>query len=218
MVAKRKHLNTGRPRGVRGPRKKRYLVVTNGEVTEPEYFAGLEKELGDVSIEVRHYRRDPSALAIMASDLKTKERRTSSGVHFDDNYRQVFVVNDVDDFTPSQFQKARRTCYEAGMEFIVSNPCFEVWLVDHLTQCPDTFDDAKTVEQKASELGIVGGSRNKHVVYSRIWGKLEDACVNARKHNTSDRSRARHQLNNLHFGPWTDMPSIVDCLRSEETD
>jgi hypothetical protein len=45
------------------PRKKRYLVVTNGEVAEPQHFKGLEKELGDVAIEVRPYRKDPSALA-----------------------------------------------------------------------------------------------------------------------------------------------------------
>lgn len=214
MAAKRKHLSAGRPKGSRRSRKRRYLVVTNGEVTEPQYFKGIEKELEDVVIEVRHFRKDPSALAAVAKELKDKESDAgmlSNGYGVDD-FQRVYVVTDVDEFTPKQFQEARRTCKEAGMELVLSNPCFEVWLIDHLTCCPDTYSRAKDVERKAVELGIVGGSRDKHIDYSSLEGKRNDACANAGKHNTPERKTARLSLNNMRFGPWTDMPSVIERI------
>ena len=214
MTAKRKRMRSGRPNGNMRPRKKRYLVVTNGEVTEPQYFKGLEKELGDVVIEVRPYRKDPSALAAAAKDLKDREANASnsSGNRGVDGFQRVFVVTDVDDFTVKQFQDARRTCKNEGMELVITNPCFEVWLVDHLVCCPDTYSEAKDVERKASALGIVGGSRSKHVVYASIEGKRGQACENAAIHNTDERRRKRNQLNSLDFGPWTDMPAVISRL------
>ena len=99
-----------------------------------------------------------------------------------------------------------------GMELIITNPCFEVWLVDHLVCCPGAYTEAKDAEHKAAELGIVGGSRDKHVVYASIEGKRDQACENAAIHNTDERRRKRNQLNSLDFGPWTDMPAVISRL------
>lgn len=82
-------------------------------------------------------------------------------------------------------------------------------MLDHLICCPTAFTEARDVERKAAELGIIGGSRNKHVNYPLIKGKSDDACANSRKHNTNERRAMRDQLNKLDFGPWTDMPSVV---------
>lgn len=215
MAPKRKGLQAGRPRGSQRPRKTRYLVVTNGEVTERQYFNGLEAELGSVVISVRPFRADPSVLADKAKVLKAKEE-AASGVRGADGFQGVFVVTDVDQFTAEQFQKARRTCKDSNMVLIISNPCFEIWLVDHLMRCPDAFTVAKDVERKAVELGIIGGSHNKHVNYSAIEGKRDDACANARSHNTPERQRTRAQLGSMSFGPWTDMPDIVDQLTTKK--
>lgn len=215
MSSKRKGLQSGRPGGNQRPRKARYLVVTNGEVTEPQYFNGLETELGNVVISVRPFRADPSALADKAKDLKAKEEAASVGRGVD-GFRGVFVVTDVDQFTAEQFQAARRTCKGSKMELIISNPCFEVWLVDHIMRCPDSFTMAKDVEHKAMELGIVGGSHNKHVDYSVIEGKCDNACANARSHNVPERQHMRAQLGSMSFAPWTDMPDIVDKMIATE--
>lgn len=93
-------------------------MVTNGEVTEPQYFKGLEKELENVVIEVRHFRKDPGALAAVAKELKDKESDVgvSSSGYGVDGFQRVYVVTDVDEFTSKQFQEARRTCKEAGMD------------------------------------------------------------------------------------------------------
>lgn len=72
-------LGAGRGRGPQRRRKRRYLVVTNDEVTEPEYLRGLESELDDVVVEIRPVRRDPAGLAKYAKDLASKERMANSG-------------------------------------------------------------------------------------------------------------------------------------------
>lgn len=211
MAAKRKGLRFGRQGSARRPRKKRYLVVTNGEVTEPQYFKGLEKELSDVVIEVRSFRRDPSTLAEIASGLKDSESRSGSGSKGTpvDGFRKIYVVTDVDDYTSQQLQKARRICKEAGMEFVISNPCFEVWLIDHLMACPISCCNSSAAQDKAAELGIVYGSRNKHVSYEMLCGKSGTACENASRHNTDELNRKRARLDKTDFAPWTDMPNLI---------
>lgn len=127
MATRQRRMKSGRPNPNQRTRKKRYLVVTNGEVTEPQYFKGLEKELKDAVIEVRSFRRDPGALAETARNLKQREMASESpGSHGIDGFQCVYVVTDVDQFTPTQFQKARRVCKENDMELSISNPCFEV--------------------------------------------------------------------------------------------
>ncbi|WP_234923993.1 RloB family protein [Bifidobacterium longum] len=45
----------------------------------------------------------------------------------------------------------------------MSNPCFEVWLLDHMKACPPSYTLTPDVESAAAKAGIVGGNRNKYV-------------------------------------------------------
>jgi hypothetical protein len=121
-------------------------------------------------------------------------------------------VTDVDDFPLGQFQRARQACKQNGVELVVSNPCFEVWLIDHLISCADAYTITRDVERKAVELGLTEGERNKHVVYERLRGKRGCACANAARHNTGERRRSRQNLGSLAFAPWTDMPDLMSRL------
>ena len=102
--------------------------------------------------------------------------------------------------TVQQFQDARRTCKDGGIEHVISNPRFEVWLLDHLARCPDSHSETKNVERKAADLRIVGGSRDKHINYDKIEGARDSARKNTSGHNTEERGRRRAQLNSLDFG------------------
>lgn len=110
MASKHGRLKSGRQSPARRPRKRRYLVVTNGEVTETQYFNCHTKELGDVVIEVRSFRRDPSGLAKLASDLKTSEERSGSRTAWNsvDGFQCVYVVTDVDRYAKPAWRDAKR--------------------------------------------------------------------------------------------------------------
>lgn len=101
-------------------RKKRYLVVAGGAVTERQYFKQLES-IYDAVIDYQQKNESPEQLADFACKLKKEDERDIST----DCYEKIWAVVDVDDF--HDHSKAAKTCKDNGIELIISNPCFEVW-------------------------------------------------------------------------------------------
>ena len=132
-------------------RKKRYLVVAGGAVTEKQYFKRLAS-IYDVVIEYQQKNESPEHLADFARKLKEEDERDIST----DCYEKIWVVVDVDDF--HGHSQAAKICKDNGIELIISNPCFEVWLLDHVSVCPPSFTLTSTVESAAAKAGIVGGN------------------------------------------------------------
>lgn len=203
----------GRPTSKRA-RKKRVLVVSGGDVTEPEYFDLLNKEYAGFHFASKKEDANPDALASCAArekDMDLKESKSKDdGVS--EPYAYVLVVADVDYFPLRQFEYARRLCNENGLTFVISNPCFEVWLVDHVKCCPDYACTPKLVKDVALRENVVYGRNGKHVNDEMVSGGYSAACENARSHNTDARRKARQTLAPFdRWCPWTDM---MDALAS----
>jgi len=139
MPSNRRNRPRKRPR--RAPYKEpkpRILVVTEGEVTEPEYLEGFRKSCKNPLVDIRIARqhgRDPHSLVQIA---KT-ERDKASGMaerEGDDNlrYDSVWCVFDIDDHhsAPDAKQMAR----DNGIELAISNPAIELWLLLHFRENP----------------------------------------------------------------------------------
>lgn len=203
----RRRLQHGRPTSQR-QKTPRYLIVTNGEVTESDYFRMRNVQLGRrASLKVRHKRLDPESLARHAEALRDYEERKSAG---GDSFAKVFVVTDVDLFTLKQFRAAKELCDKSDFRLVITNPCFEVWLIDHLETC--SCRGTQETEKRAKSLGLVRGGSDKELNSELLRGKLNTAISNARRHNTRERSRIREQLSSLDFAPWTDMATVEDAL------
>lgn len=190
-------------------RARRYLVVCGGEVTERAYFNRIGSRRNDVSIQVRTKVCSPSQLAELAARYMADDRRDETA----DSYAEVFVVVDVDDFR--DHGQAQAICDKHGMRLIISNPCFEVWLIDHVRQCPAGYTTTAMVERYAKDLHVTNGPRNKYIDFGRIDGHVEDAMSNARRHNTQERSGGRRNLvpgKAGAYAPWTDMPQAMSEL------
>lgn len=173
-------------------RKKRYLVVAGGAVTERQYFKQLES-IYDVVIDYQQKNESPEQLADFACKLKKEDERDIST----DCYEKIWVVVDVDDF--HDHSKAAKTCKDNGIELIISNPCFEVWLLDHMKACPPSYTLTPDVESATAKAGIVGGNRNKYVNDELIDSEHLDAATrNAARHNTAENSQGRNRLTPYH--------------------
>ena len=132
------------------PRPRRILVVTNGKETETQYCDFLNeaerakpREQQGFYITYKSNPIDPAKLAKYALGLVRKDRNASEKKHggTSDPYDLIFVVVDVDDYlrdNPKNLREAQDTCNQGGMRLVISNPCFEVWLIDHVTVCPRT--------------------------------------------------------------------------------
>ena len=191
-------------------RKKRYLVVAGGAVTEKQYFKRLAS-IYDVVIEYQQKNESPEHLADFACTLKKEDERDIST----DCYEKIWVVVDVDDF--HGHSQATKICKDNGIELIISNPCLEVWLLDHVSVCPPSFTLTSTVESAAAKAGIVGGNRNKYVNVELIDSEHLDAAIrNAERHNTAGNRQGRNTLAPHHeqeYAPWTDMPKVIEVLQ-----
>lgn len=204
-------------------RGKRYLIVTNGKVTEKEYFERLVDLYGlrgRVVIDKGAAGRDPKTLVERAADLKAKEDKEARKERFD-SWESVWAVTDVDGFSMFAAQQLAR---QEAVGLAISNPCFEVWLIDHVIVCPESCSETKACEKKAQELGVTcsRGKKSKSLEKSKAIGfpitkeRVDKALQNAQVHNSDRKRQVRlHSVDQAgKYSVWTDVPSIVDCLRS----
>ena len=193
----------------RRSRKKRYLVVAGGAVTEKRYFTQLQS-LYNVNIEYQYKNNSPAQLAKYAAKLKEEDERDTST----DCYEKVWVVVDVDNF--HDHGQAAKICKDNGIELVISNPCFEVWLFDHISICPSSFTLTSIVESAAEKAGISNGNRGKDINAKLIdSGHISNAMHNAERHNTVEHKHGRDRLipqQEQKYAPWTDMPTVIKTL------
>lgn len=101
------------------------LVVTNGESTEKDYFEALRAESWVTAGKVRVKFENGAPTAVV---------RKAASIRDENEYDEAWVVCDADEFD------VRPAIALAGTRVVglaVSVPCFEVWLVLHLTErCP----------------------------------------------------------------------------------
>ena len=209
--SKHTSLKKGRPGANRRNRKKRCLIVSGGEVTETQYFEVLQTRYQNLVLCVKTDVGSPDQLASYASSVVSGGKSRTD----EDGYEAIFVVVDVDEFRVERFQMAQRKCDLAEALLVISNPCFEVWLIDYRQTCPDSFTTTKACEGKAEALGLVDGQRNKALSSAFICDVAEavgNAMSNAERHNTDERKSQRERLDSLDFAPWTDMPVLIESL------
>lgn len=111
------------------------LVVCEGKVTEREYINDFRLVYGanTVRVQVVSPGGDPRVLVERAIELRDDAARMARRTN-DENlkYDEVWCVFDVD--THERLTAARHTAQASGVKIALSNPCFELWLLLHLTE------------------------------------------------------------------------------------
>lgn len=90
--------------------------------------------------------------------------------------------------------------------------------------CPESCAETKACEKKARALGVTcaRGKKSKSLEKSKAIGfsitkeRVVKALQNAQVHNSDRKRQVRlHSIDQASKYPvWTDVPSIVDCLRA----
>jgi RloB-like protein len=130
----------------RDPRP-RFLIVCEGEITEPQYFsqfAAFSKQ-AVVKVELARAHGVPLSVVRAARDLKNEaneaaRRRDDEFLKFE----SVWCAIDVDDH--HNIPEARILAKDNNIDVAISNACFELWLLLHHQECPGMLHraDAKT--------------------------------------------------------------------------
>lgn len=212
-AAKKRDFPRGGRREHQRARARRTLVVCGG-VTEREYFELARAELHASAMKVCAVGRDPLGIVRYADKLKSEAERR------DEAFAEVWAVTDVDDF--KNLAEAQTQARKLGIHLAISNPCFEVWLIDHVCVCPESCSDTPSCEAKARDCALVSGNtgrrtsleKAKHIRPDAVQGRMRVAVSNARVHNTEEkRVRRNNAPGETHgYAVWTDVDQIIERM------
>lgn len=131
LFKKRRQNRKVRKSEFRTPKANSFLIVTEGECTEPYYFEGIKKEIekkigGSIDIvEAPMISIEGEGCSTMRLVEKAVEIISKSHII----YQNVWIVFDKDDF--NDFNEAINAAHKYGLHTAWSNQCFEYWLYLH---------------------------------------------------------------------------------------
>lgn len=204
IFKKRREERKKRKREIRTPKPNSFLIVAEGERTEPLYLQGLVNEIkekcgGRIDIEMIP-QVDIHGVGCSTNKLIEKTQEIVNRAKF--IYQNIWVVFDKDDFT--DFDDAIANAEKLGYQVAWSNQCFEYWIYLHFNYSDSAlhrdgwFDKVNDLFQ---EFHIGEGEYRKN--YEKIYEMLKaDDRVKIAVGN------AKRRMNN--YKPSSGKPSFYD--------
>lgn len=153
---------------VREP-KQRFLIVCEGEKTEPYYFHGLRQDHRlNATVTVMGKGLDPSQLV----EAAYTEGRLG-------DFDRVWCVFDRDTWPVQNFNKALSQARRYDIQVAYSNEAFELWYLLHFYY----FDTGIPRQEYIERLnGLLGHpyAKNSRDIYAELGSRQQDALRNAR--------------------------------------
>ncbi|OGQ94755.1 MAG: hypothetical protein A2521_16675 [Deltaproteobacteria bacterium RIFOXYD12_FULL_57_12] len=112
--------------------RKIFVLATEGQKTEPAYFAMFNSKTVQVKILESRYRTAPLQVLDRAKQF-ARDTEIRKG-------DEVWLVIDRDNWTVAQLREVFTGCRQHNFSLAVSNPCFEYWLLLHFEDGRAVFD------------------------------------------------------------------------------
>lgn len=172
--------------------RQRFLIVCEGEKTEPNYFRKFPIP-PDSIVEVTGLGENTVSLVRTAIKLRTEAK-----------YDQVWCVFDRDSFPPQNFNAALKLARNNNIEVAYSNEAFELWYLLHFCY----LNSGITRDQYRTRLERYLGhayAKNSETIFDEMYPRQKEAIQNARRlYNEYDPHR-----------PLEDNPSTTVFLLAE---
>ncbi len=147
--------------------RQRFLIVCEGEKTEPNYFRSFRVPKNVAEIDVHGLGENPSKLVQSAKELKEQE-----------DYDQVWCVFDRDSWTVEDFNNAIKNANAQGFKVAYSNEAFELWYVLHF-EFLNTGIPRSDYLRKLTSLLSRTYQKNSETIYDELFEKQSIAIRNA---------------------------------------
>ena len=161
----------GRPTRRLGREEVRRIVRVHSEgtVTEPSYFRHIARGSTWVTVTFGPGGMGPLPLVDRArADIRERRRRNTT-IEFD----EIWVVFDIDQHP--YVNQAREEARHSDIQTVISNPCFELWLLLHIEEHNRAID-RHAAQRRARKLGLI----DKKSINPSAWGSLDDTHATAR--------------------------------------
>lgn len=182
------------------------LICEGRNKTESKYFNHFVK------------RENPYNLKIIPSEATDPKNMAKKARHIIEEMQldnklgdKVFCLVDLD-LSISQYQKVeeekRKTNKKCQVEYVLSNPCFEVWLLYYFTKHPKPEISSQKVKEQLKKY-VPGYTENFDVVKEcGLQAKFEEAINNSKlKNQMYDKDQSI-----LNKNPYTEVSDLLDTL------
>lgn len=169
-----------------------FIIVVEGEKTEHRYFEALEPGEFIMRARVKPYvvpsRDGNSSVRHLIENAEQAKAQFSALTPRD----EIWIVFDVDKHSGSnRIEQIHSAIHEADAQkwhVALSNPCFEVWLLLHVTDDLTNIDDAgRSAEEKLR--GLLGGYKKSKVPQSCLnLDAIRNAIARAKARDTDPNS------------------------------
>jgi hypothetical protein len=147
----------------------RFLIVCEGERTEPNYFERFRVPRDVVAVEVRGIGYNTVSLVREAIKLKAE-----------DDYDQVWCVFDRDSFPARTFNEAIRLAERNGIKVAYSNEAFELWYLLHFDFLNTGISRADYIARLTEKIGKKY-EKNSRDMYDILEARQQTAIENAKR-------------------------------------
>ena len=144
----------------------RFLIICEGEKTEPNYFRSFR--VPALVVDVEGTGENTTSLVRRADELRGRG-----------DYDQVWCVFDRDSFPAQNFNAALQMAAAKGIRVAYSNEAFELWYLLHFNYC----DTALSRDQYGGKLRTLLGRpylKNDSTMFEALYTRLDAALRNAR--------------------------------------
>lgn len=161
-----------RKEGIRGRPKDVFLIICEGEKTEPNYFEAFR--LPKNVMVVKGIGAETKRLVTEA--IKEKKEAKKYGIEFD----QVWCVFDRDSFPKENFNEALRSANENGIKVAYSNEAFEIWYLLHFDYIVTPLNREQYEDRLSNKLGRTY-KKNSLDMHENLLDKQAIAIQNAKR-------------------------------------
>lgn len=194
MAKRKRRSNYTRKKDTREQRKT-FLIVCEGEKTEPNYFTGFRVPKKVCKIVGTGH----NTLSLVKKALKLAKETT---------YDQVWVVMDKDDFSVDQFNQALHHARKNNILVAYSNEAFELWYLLHFNYHDVAISRATYKERLSKELGFTYQKNN-----GQMFHKLAQHTPKAIKYAERLLANYGNNPDPAHNNPSTTVHLLVQALQ-----
>jgi len=169
---KKKHALKRKRVGSRGLPKERFLILCEGEKTEPNYFDAFKVK--SATVKVRGKGMNTDSLVEEAIVLKKQAKRDKNP------YEQVWCVFDRDSFPPGNFNRALQIAKNNDIHAAYSNEAFELWYILHFDYIDSAISRADYQSCLTEKIGHEY-KKNSVTMYEELLDKQPTAIHNAER-------------------------------------
>jgi RloB-like protein len=189
----------------------RFLIVSEGELTERQYLASIRRSLRARSNDIDFIPPGPtSPVEIVKRALDLRRKAYSEKDPYDFVWCIFDVESKVDQKARPRLSDAIAMAKKLKINIALSNPCFELWILLHVTQQEAWIGNDK-VQSLCSSLGLVVHKEIKDP--GQLIGSFGVARGRAMsledKHDREGRGRAEER------NPSSSVYRLVDAIYEE---